>query len=148
MKNFPLRISPVFLFKSGEDQKKKTSSLNFRPVFGPKLDEDRFLAQKTKKKKKKGFHSNLVRFLAQNWVQGKNKRLRLPFVCSNLLPKVQRGGACRNFAYYSMLIILSWRPKGVAMAQCPPPLNTPLRASAVEEVDTGLIPSWVKSMSI
>ena len=26
---------------------------------------------------------------------------------------------CYNFAYFSMLIILSWRPKGEAMAQCP-----------------------------
>ena len=41
MKYFPPRISSVFLSKSGEDQKKKRSSLKFSPVFGPKLDEDK-----------------------------------------------------------------------------------------------------------
>ena len=30
------------------------------------------------------------------------------------------GGAGHNFAYYSTLIILSWRSKGGAMAQWPP----------------------------
>ena len=57
---------------------KKRSSLKFNPVFGPKLGEDQ----------KKG--------------------LRPPFLCSNPLPKLQRGRPCCNFAYYSMLIILSW----------------------------------------
>ena len=33
-------------------------------------------------------------------------------MCSNFLPKLQRRWPCRNFAYYSMLIILSWRPSG------------------------------------
>ena len=27
------------------------------------------------------------------------------------MPQLQKGGPCRNFAYYSMLNILSWRPK-------------------------------------
>ena len=63
-KIFPLRISPVFGPKLGEDQKKR-SSPRFCPFRVLKLS-----AQVTK-----------------------------------------RGGACRNFAYYSMLIILSWRPK-------------------------------------
>ena len=80
--------SPFSCPKSGEYQKKKKrSSLRFGPVFGQKLGESQ----------KKG--------------------LRSPFVCSNLLPKLQRRGPCCNFAYYSMLIILS-RPW--------PPLNTPL----------------------
>ena len=61
---------------------------------------------------KKGLHSNLVQFFALSLAQAKNKGLRLPFVCSKLLGKLQEGGACRNFAYYSMLIILSWWPKG------------------------------------
>ena len=26
--------------------------------------------------------------------------------------QLTKGGPCRNFAYYSMLIILSWQPKG------------------------------------
>ena len=42
-------------------------------------------------------------------------------MCSNFLPKLQRGVLCRNFASYSMLFILSWWPKEGAMAQHPPP---------------------------
>ena len=60
---------------------KKRSPLKFSPVFGPKLHESQ----------KKG--------------------LCPPFLCSNPLPKLQKEGPCRNFAYYFMLIILSWRPK-------------------------------------
>ena len=45
---------------------------------------------------------------------------------SDLLPNLQRGGACHNFAYYSMLIILSWRPKGGRPWPNVHPLNTPL----------------------
>ena len=95
--------------KWDEDQKKKYS-LNFSRVFCPKLSENQ----------KKGRHSNLVRFSAQIWMQAKNKGLRLLFVCSNLLPKLQRGGACRNFAYCSVLIILSWRSKGGPWPNAPP----------------------------
>ena len=88
----PLRISPVFGPKLGEDQKKK-SSLKFSPVFGPKLRE---APQKNKK------------FFTQI----------LSLCVLKLSAQVTRGGgACRNFAYYSMLIILSWRPKG-GMVPC------------------------------
>ena len=48
--------------------KKKRSSLKFSPVFGPKIGEDQ----------KKGLHSNLVRFLAQDQVKTK-KRASLKF---------------------------------------------------------------------
>ena len=100
-KNSPLRISPFFCPKLGEDQKKKRSSLNISPV------------------------------LAQNYVKTKDKKKRsLPrfcsFVCSNFLPKLQRRWSFRNFAYYSTLIILSWRPKGGGPWHHSPPLNTPL----------------------
>ena len=54
-------------------------SLQFSPIFCAKLGED----------KKKGLHSNLVRVF---WERAKNKGIRLPFVCSNLLPNSQRGG--------------------------------------------------------
>ena len=53
--------------------------IQFSPIFCPKLGEDQ----------KKSLHSNLVRFF---WVRAKNKGLRLSFVCSKLLPNVQRGG--------------------------------------------------------
>ena len=36
--------------------------------------------------------------------------------------------SCQNFAYYSMLIILSWRPKGGGHGPMPP-LNTPLNTN-------------------
>ena len=35
------------------------------------------------------------------------------------------GGACHSFAYFSLLYILSWRPKGGAMAQCSQPKHAP-----------------------
>ena len=38
-----------------------------------------FPVQNQMKAKKKGYHLNLIRFFAQNWVQAKNKGLRLPF---------------------------------------------------------------------
>ena len=75
--------------------------------------------------KKKGLHSNLVRFFARNCVLDKNKGLRQPFVCSKLLLNLQRRGPCRNFAYYSMLIILSWRPKGGSHDPMAPPKYAP-----------------------
>ena len=57
-KIFQLKTTFVFLPKLRWRQKKR-SSLKFSPVVGPKLGEDR---------KKKGLHSNLVRFLAQKKV--------------------------------------------------------------------------------
>ena len=71
--------------------KKKRFSLKFSPVFSPKFG------------------------------QAQIKALRLSFVYSKLLPNLQRGGPCRNFAYYSMLIILTWRPKGGAWPNGPSP---------------------------
>ena len=99
--------------------KKKISPLRISPFFCPKLGEDQ---------KKNGFHSILVWFLAQNFVKTKDKKKRSlprfsPFVCSNFLSKLQRRWPCRNFAYYSMLIILSWRPKGGAWHHSPLPLK-------------------------
>ena len=41
------------------------------------------------------------------------------------LPNLQRGGQCRNFAYYSMLIIQSWQPKGGSWLNAPPPKCAP-----------------------
>ena len=93
--------------------RRKISPFRISPFSCPKLGKD----------KKKGLHSKLVRFLDQNWVKTKKDRSLArfcPFVCSNFLPKLQRGRPCCNFAYYSMLIILPWRPKGGgAMAPCP-----------------------------
>ena len=72
--------------------KKKRSSLKFGPVFGPKLGAGQ-------------------------------KQRSSPTVCV-LKPSAQvtKRGPCRNFASYSMLIILSWRPKGGAW---PPPKYAP-----------------------
>ena len=67
--------------KSVEDQKKR-SSLKFSPNFCPKLGEDQ----------KKRSSPKFSPIFAQTWVQANNKGLRLPFVCSNLLPNL-------HFAY-------------------------------------------------
>ena len=95
-------------FENNEDQNKNFST---SPFSCPKSGEDQ---------KKGGLHLDLVRFLAQNWVKAKKRGLRPPFVSSKLA-QVTKAQFC---TYYSMLIILSWRPKGGAMAQWPPPLNT------------------------
>ena len=42
------------------------------------------------------------------------------------MPNLQRGGPCLNFAHFTMQFCNPSDPKGGAMAQCPPPLNTPL----------------------
>ena len=86
MKNFPPRISPFAYPKSGEDkQTKKRSSLKCSPVFGPKLGED----QKINKKRSSLKFSPVF---GLNLGEGQKKGLRPPFLCSNLLPKLQRGG--------------------------------------------------------
>ena len=96
------------------------------------------------KTKKKGLHSILIRFLAQNYVKIKQKKVKnrslprfCPFVCSNFLPKLKRSWPCRNFAYYFMLIILSWRPKGGAMAPWPPPQYAPASSQKKDNVAYG-----------
>ena len=43
-----------------------------------------------------------------------------------LEPRTKRGGACHNFAYFSLLTILSWRPKGGgAWPNASPPKHAP-----------------------
>ena len=109
IKIFPLRISPFSCPKSGKDQNKKRSSLKFSPVFGPKLGDHQ--------KKKSSLKFSPI--LAQNWVKAQKNGLRPPFLCSNLLPKLQNGWPCRSFTYYPMLFTLSCRSKG-GEAMAPP----------------------------
>ena len=94
--------------------------------------------EKNKDQNKKCFTQTQSDFPVQNWVKTKkqNKRSSLKF-SPIFWPKLGAGqkqrssptfcvlkasaqrtkrGPCRNFAYYSMLIILSWRPKGRGMA--------------------------------
>ena len=79
--------------------KKKRSSLKFSPVFDPKLGA----AQKQK--------VFAHRLCAQTF--GPSYK--------------GEGGACHNFAYYSMLIILSWRPKGWGHGPMPIPKYAPVQ---------------------
>ena len=88
---FPLRISPFSCPNLGEEQNKKKVFIQIQNYFPPKI------RRKSKNKNKKNETSSL--------------RI-CPFFFSNFLPWLQRRGSCRNFAFYSMLIILSWRPKG------------------------------------
>ena len=63
-------------------------------------------------------------------MKAKNKRLRQLFVCSKLLPKLQKGGhaAILHTIYANYTILATQRE---AMAQCPP-LNTPLETIAAK----------------
>ena len=66
-----------------------------------------------------GLHSNLVRFLA------KKKVFAHRFCAQTICPSsVAKEGPCHNFAYFSMLIKQSWRPKGGGHGPMPPG-NTP-----------------------
>ena len=106
-------------FRKFENYKDQNENFSTQNQFGSSV-------QNPMKSKKKSSSLKYSPVFAQNWVKAKNKGLRLPFVCSNLLPELQKGGGpCRNFAYYSMLIILTWRPKGGGHGPMPP-LNTPL----------------------
>ena len=92
-----LRFSPILGPKLDKDRKKR-SLLRFNPVFGPKLGEDQ---------KKTSLQSDSVR------------------LCAQTLCQTYKGGACRTFAYLSMLIILFWRPKGGVDGTKPPPKYAP-----------------------
>ena len=87
------------------------------PVFQPKI---RWWP------KKKGLHSDLVRFLAQNWMKAKKKVFAHRLCAQTFCPSYQ-GGAMPQFGilFYANYSILSRQPKGGAMAQWPL-LNTPL----------------------
>ena len=104
--------------------RRKISPLRISPLFCPKLGEDQI-------KKKKGLRSDLVCFLAQNRLKPKKKKKKVfqsDFVrvyAQTFCPSYKRGGACRNFTCYFMLIILYWRPKGGDHGPMPP-LNVPL----------------------
>ena len=76
-------------------------------------------------------HSNFVPFFAQTQVKSKKKvftqisshfspNIRW-FWAQSLMPNLQRGGACLNFAHFSMQFCIPGNPKGGAMAQYPPP---------------------------
>ena len=79
--------------------KSKISPLRISPVFRPNLGEDQ-------KKKRSS-----PRFC--------------PFRVLKLSAQVTNGGPCRNFAYYVMLIILSWRPKRGGHGTMLPPEYAP-----------------------
>ena len=82
-----------------------------RSVFLPKSGEDQ---------KKKGLHSNLVWFLAQNWVNAKKKVFAHHLCAQTFCPSHKGGGPCRNFVYYSTQITLSWQHKGGPWQHAPP----------------------------
>ena len=60
-------MSPIFHPKL--EEQKKRSLLKFGPIFRPKLGEEQKIQNK-----KKGLHSNLVQFFAQNQVKSQKKR--------------------------------------------------------------------------
>ena len=93
----PLRISPFFCPKLGEDRKKIRSSLKISPVFGPKLGQDQT-------------NRSLPTFCLIEW--------------SDSLPKIQRG-AMPQFCilFYTNYTILATQMGGHGTM---PPLNTPL----------------------
>ena len=108
-KKSSLKFRPIFRPKSSEEQKKR-SSLKFRPIFAQN--------QVKSKKKKKGLHSDFVLFFAQSLEE---TRATYPLWNHTWCPTCKGGGACLNFAHFSMQFRNLGDPKGSAMAQWPPP---------------------------
>ena len=105
-----------------KNKKKKRSSPKFRVIFRPNSEfrnsklfsaQNQVIPPKKKKKMKvrSVFHPNSLKFPAES-----------------LVPNLQRGGPCLNFAHFTMQFCNPSDPKGGAMAQWPP-LNTPLQAT-------------------
>ena len=90
---------------------KKRSSVKFRPIFRPNLGEEQ-------KKKKKVFTQGPSRFSPELTQISSQKP-------ESLMPNLQRGGACLNFAHFTMQFCNLSNPKGGAMAQWPPPKYAP-----------------------
>ena len=135
MKIFQPKTKSVFLpkirWKPKKKKKKKRSSPKFSPVFGPKLSEDS--PKKGLQSKKKGLHSNLVRFLTQNCVKTKKKIFAHRFCAQTLCPSYKgRGHAAICILFYANYTILATR-RGGGHGPMSPPLNMPLPAPIVPQ---------------
>ena len=106
----PLKSSLIFRPNLGEEHKKKRSSLKFRPIFRPNLGEEQ--------KKKKVFTQGPSRFSPELTQISSQKP-------ESLMPNLQRGGPCLNFAHFTIQFCNPSDPKGGAMAQWPPPKYAP-----------------------
>ena len=100
----PLKFSLIFRPNLGEEHKKKRSSLKFRPIFRPNLGEEQKKKKRSLLKVRPVFHPNSLKFPAKS-----------------LMPNLQSRGPCLNFAHFTMQFCNPSDPKGVAMAQWPPP---------------------------
>ena len=91
---------------------------NISPFSYPKLGEDQ--------NKKKGFHSNLVRFLAENWVKAKKRSSSTICVLKPSAKVTKGGGSMSQFCvlFYANSTILATQRGGHGPM---PPLNTPFR---------------------
>ena len=85
---------------------------------------------KIKTKRKQGLHSDSVRFSGED--NQRSSLIESDFLLK-LFTHVPKEGACHNFAYYSELILLYWRPKRVAWHHAP--LNTPLIRPMIDDCE-------------
>ena len=72
----------------------------------------------------------------------------LRYWCDQSFCPTYKGGPCRIFAYYYMLIILSWRPKGGAMAQLPPTKYAPVHNLPCNSIDKTCQPFITKFLDL
>ena len=100
----PLKFSLIFRPNLGEEHKKKRSSLKFRPIFRPNLGEEQ---------KKKVFTQGPSRFLPELTQISSQKP-------ESLMPNLQRGGPCLNFAHFTMQFCNPSNPKGGPWPNGPP----------------------------
>ena len=103
----------IFRPKSGEEQKKKRSSLKFGPIFRPKSGEEQ---------KKKVFTQIWSEFSPE----AKKKRTEHSLCVIKPYAQLEKGGgACLNSACFSMKICNPGDPKGGGHGTMPPPKYAP-----------------------
>ena len=109
------KFKAFFRPKSGDLQKKKKkkrSSPKFRVIFRPKSEVQRFFLPKIrcspqKKKKKRSLLKVRPVFNPDS----------LKFPAESLMPNLQRGGPCLNFAHFTMQFCNPSDPKGGAIME-------------------------------
>ena len=100
-------------FRKGENNEDQNKNFSTSPFSCPKSGEDQ---------KKKGVHSDLVRFLAQNWVEAKKKVFAHRLCAQTFCPRY-KGGTMPQFCILSNYTIMATQRRG--HGPMPPPKYAP-----------------------
>ena len=115
------KFKAFFCPKSGDLQKRKKVFAKIQSDFSAEIRNSKLFStqnqviSKKKKKKKRSLLKVRPVFYPNS----------LKFPAESLMPNLQRGGPCLNFAHFTMQFCNPSDPKGGAMAQWPPPKYAP-----------------------